>query len=151
MPVEPAPQLVDLYKLAVEMADRVSARRAGANAFFISVQSAVVATLGFLAARRPPPPDGVLLAVAGAGVLGAAVWFTLLRAYRLLNRAKFEVILELEKQLPAQIFTDEWAVLKQDPVKRWGGRYVELGSVERLAPLLFAGLNLVTGIYLVTL
>lgn len=36
-------QYVELYKLAVEMADRVSARRATANAFFLTVNTALLA------------------------------------------------------------------------------------------------------------
>lgn len=143
------PHLLDFYKLAVDMADRVSARRAGANSFFVTVQSAVVASLGFLAAQEPAAPNGILLAVCGVGILGAGVWFLLLRSYRHLNRAKFDVILALETRLPVQLFADEWASLKKDPVSRWRGRYAELGTVERLAPLLFAALNLATAVYLV--
>jgi hypothetical protein len=36
-------QYLELYKLAVEMADRVSARRATANAFFLTVNTALLA------------------------------------------------------------------------------------------------------------
>ena len=36
-------QYLELYKLAVEMADRVSARRAAANAFFLTVNTALLA------------------------------------------------------------------------------------------------------------
>lgn len=36
---------LDLYKLAVEMADRVSARRGTANAFFVTVNTALLAFL----------------------------------------------------------------------------------------------------------
>jgi hypothetical protein len=37
---------MELYKLAVEMADRVSARRGTANAFFVTVNTALLAFLG---------------------------------------------------------------------------------------------------------
>lgn len=37
--------LFEQYKLCVEMADRVSARRSLANTFFISLNTAVIATL----------------------------------------------------------------------------------------------------------
>lgn len=60
-----------------------------------------------------------------------------LRSYRDLNRAKFDVILELEKRLPVQIFGDEWKSLKRDEVKWWRGRYAEQGTVERVVPFVF--------------
>jgi hypothetical protein len=143
-------QMLDLYKLAVEMADRVSARRATANAFFVTIQSAIATALGFLAARRPAPDNGLFITLSAVGVLAAAVWFLLLRSYRDLNRAKFEVILMIESELPVKLFSQEWASLKKDPIKKWGGRYAELGSIERLAPAVFAALNILTGIYLIT-
>lgn len=38
--------LLELYKTAVEMADRVSARRAGANSFFVTLNTALARSLG---------------------------------------------------------------------------------------------------------
>ncbi len=144
------PRVLDLYKLAVEMADRVSARRGGANSFFVSVQTAIVAALGFLTTRKPEPPTLVLIALCAVGLLSTGVWYLLLRSYRDLNTAKFDVILEIEKGLPVKVFTDEWKTLQRDPVPHWRKRYSELGSVERLAPALFAGINIMIAIYLVT-
>ena len=42
-PASVDPQVLDIYKLAVEMADRVSSRRATANAFFLTVNTGLVA------------------------------------------------------------------------------------------------------------
>jgi hypothetical protein len=144
-----ATPIFELYKLAVEMADRVSARRASANALFVGIQTASVASLGFLAARRPPAPDGFLVAICAVGVIGAGAWFLLLRSYRDLNRAKFNVILKLEDQLPVRIYGEEWQSLKMDPVKAWRKRYAELGTLERLAPALYAALNIAMAAYVV--
>ncbi|WP_220699222.1 RipA family octameric membrane protein [Nocardioides cavernaquae] len=135
--------MLDLYKLAVEMADRVSARRGAANTFFLSVQGAVVAALGFLSSQSPEPAKRYLIAMCVVGVAASLVWFLLLRSYRDLNRAKFEVILRLEHDLPVALFADEWSSLKKDPIARWRGRYAELGSVERLGPALFGAIDLV--------
>lgn len=144
----PDPRVIDLYKLAVEMADRVSARRAGANSFFVSIQSAVVAALGFMLARELKPPAFLLVALCGVGMAGALIWYLVLRSYRDLNKAKFAVINEIEKELPVQIFTDEWKVLKEDPVPLWRKQYAELGSVERVAPMLFASIDACIAIYI---
>jgi hypothetical protein len=135
------PRVLDMYKLTVEMADRVSARRAGANAYFISVQGALVAAMGFLSSRTPPVQDRYLAAIAGVGIITALTWFLLLRSYRDLNRAKFAVINAIEAQLPIQPFADEWDQLKRDPIPQWRRRYAELGTVERVVPALFALVN----------
>lgn len=130
-------QVLELYRLAVEMADRVSARRSAANTYFVSLQTATLAVLGLLTGRSVQPSSGVLIAVCLAGACTSVTWFLLLRSYRDLNRAKFEVITKMEEHLPVRVFGNEWVSLKQDPVKRWRPRYAELGSVERVVPWIF--------------
>lgn len=110
---------LELYKTAVEMADRVSARRAGANSFFVTLNTTLAAVVGIVSAARKPPPRGDipsfdafgLCVTAAAGGVLAIVWWALLRYYRRLSRAKWEVINLLEMRLPASPFTDEWKVL----------------------------------------
>lgn len=125
--------LLDQYKLAVEMADRVSARRATANSFFVTVQSALVTAFGFAKDDRWP--------LAVAGILVAAVWWLSLRSYRMLNGAKFEVINKMEGQLPAAPYKDEWAILdrKDGPLHK---RYAALSFVEQVVPLAFTVLSI---------
>ena len=141
--------IIDMYKVSVEMADRVSARRAGANTLFLTIQSAVIAAIGFLAAREPAPSKWFLVAMALVGVLGSAAWFLLLRRYRDLNKAKFKVIHALETHLPVQPFTDEWHHLARGPRRWWRPQFAELGTIERFIPLLFFTLNTVLAIHLV--
>lgn len=139
-------QLMDLYKLAVEMADRVSARRGVANSFFVALQSAILSSLGFLSGRDAD--RWVLVAVCVSGAVTSATWFVLLRSYRTLNRAKFTVITHLEQRLAYQVFADEWVALQNDPIKRWRPRYAELGTVERVVPAVFLLVNGVLAVYL---
>jgi hypothetical protein len=136
-------QYLELYKLAVEMADRVSARRATANAYFLTVNTALLAFVSSGSLK-------VLWLVALAGIALCATWWVLLKSYRDLNAAKFGVILEMEKNLEAKVYTDEWKLLKEDRPKqenpqekrpkRWWEVYAELGTVERVVPLIFAAL-----------
>lgn len=157
--------VLDLYKTAVEMADRVSSRRAGANSFFLTVNTVLAATIGIVTAARKPSADGAapsfdafgLCVTAIAGIVLALVWWALLRYYRRLNAAKFDVINNLEKRLPAQPYTDEWAVLHpDDPLdgsdrakRSWWIRRVkhrEATVVEQIVPFVFVGLYFVIGI-----
>jgi|SRR5262245_54468514 len=116
------PGYLDLYKLAVEMADRISARRGVANTFFLTVNTGLAALLG---------GNELRWYVACAGIVLCVAWWALLKSYRDLNRAKFDVILAMEPRLPAHLFGDEWNELKRS-------RYRELGQVERIVPALFA-------------
>ncbi len=131
--------VLDLYKLAVEMADRVSARRTTANGFFLTLHAAVITAVGFARPTEAAAGHGFAAVITAiAGIALCVAWWLLLRSYRDLNRAKFDVINKLEKQLPVAIFADEWAALKrEEPVRWWRGAYTEQGFVERTIPVVF--------------
>jgi len=142
---EPLPaHYFELYAIAVDMADRLSARRGTANGFFLTINTGLVALIGSATLRWY---------VAAAGIVCAATWWLLLRSYRRLSAAKFSVITEMERQLPAQIFSDEFQRYREmtppsaspdalaDPGSRvasWRFRHRDLGEVERVVPLVFA-------------
>ena len=155
--------ILELYKTAVEMADRVSARRAGMNTFFLTLNTALAAVVGIVSSARKPPPHGStptfdafgLLIAAIAGIVLAITWQSLLRYYRRLNGAKFVVINKLEEGLPAQPFKDEWEILHPTPAPtdtqpsewtRWWRRSVkhrEATVVEQVVPLVFVAIYVV--------
>ncbi|MFJ8311669.1 MULTISPECIES: hypothetical protein [unclassified Streptomyces] len=125
------------YKLCVEMADRVSARRNLANTFFLTLHSGLVAFLGAWLSQEHRGRLSVLLLLAGLLVLLAmctAWWFTL-RSYRQLNEGKFRVIGALEERLPARAFrAGEWEALHRGEDWRV---YLPLTRVERWVPVIF--------------
>jgi hypothetical protein len=139
--------LLEQYKLTAEMADRISARRGIANSFYFTVSSALLATSESLS----------LPFAAGAGMILAAAWWLQLRSYRRLNAAKWTVINALERELPGQPFSDEWKIIKGDPVdravlrsERLGraiqplARYTELSVIEQVVPAVFCVLFAIT-------
>lgn len=151
---EPPAYVLELYKLSVEMADRVSARRATANSFFLTLQTGLAAGLGLFSTRFATTgaalaPDPVVLTLAAvAGILLASSWWLVLRSYRDLNRAKFAVINEIEDTyFGVKPFRREWDSLKTDPVKGFRGRYTELGAIEKTIPIAFAILHVVLALY----
>jgi hypothetical protein len=157
--------ILELYKTAVEMADRVSARRAGSNTFLLTVNTALAAIVGIVSSARKPPPHGSLpsfdafglAATAAAGVVLSLVWWMLLRYYRRLNGAKWQVINQLETQLPAKPFTDEWTILHPDePPSKEGlarlawwqrlkvrAKHREASVVEQVVPFVFMAIYIV--------
>ena len=127
----------EIYKIAVEMADRISARRGLANSFFLTINTTVLGLLGTHVTSWYLSVAGIVLCVS---------WWALLKSYRDLNRAKFEIILAMEKNLPAAMYADEWARLRKDRVRfglspaalrPWLAQYRELGIVERTVPWVF--------------
>lgn len=136
--------LLDLYKLAVEMADRISARRGSANAYFLSVQTALVTLVGFGFPKLSESPWWASLAVTLGGITLSAAWWLQLRSYRDLNDAKFKVINKIEEDLPVKIFAEEWQILKaSEPIPAWRKRYAELGTSERIVPAVFIVAHLI--------
>src|SRR5258706_15754748 len=81
--------LLDQYKLYVEMADRISSRRATANSYFLSVNSAILAFVGYLSARDT---GEYMWMLALGGIALSGLWEALITSYRDLNTAKFAVI-----------------------------------------------------------
>jgi hypothetical protein len=132
-------QYIELYKLAVEMADKVSERRASFLSLPFTANTALFAVLfsgKFV---------GGTWIVALVGLTISVTWWVLTKSYRDLNAAKFTIILEMEKNLEAQIFNEEWKLLKERYYSRGSrlSRYTEFGMVERLLPPIFAALYLI--------
>lgn len=158
--------VLEMYKNAVEMADRVSSRRAGANTFFLTLNTSLAALVGIVSSARKPSSHGSvppfdafgLVLTAVAGIVLALVWRALLAYYRRLNWAKFEVINKLEEQLPAQPYTEEWKLLHPNEpdepetrlqwwqlvkrLKRWRRRtkHREATVIEQVVPLVFVAI-----------
>lgn len=104
--------LFDQYKLYVEMADRISARRQTASSFFLSVNTAIVGVVGYLNfGATTKPEDSFFWMVAIAGIALSYLWYRIIRSYRDLNSAKFKVVHEIEKKLPLSPYDAEWEAI----------------------------------------
>lgn len=133
--VDPVTQghLLEQYKLAVEMADRISERRQGVNKFYIGVLSAL-ALLYSLIEKAPTLWARYVLqcALPVVAVVLCVMWALLIASYRRINAAKYEVILEMEKRLPATPYTDEWNRLGAGKK-----RHHQVTRLEAAIPFLF--------------
>ena len=132
------------YKICVEMADRISARRAVANAFFLSLNTAVLAAVGALAGSfwRPHLTSGwILLFPLVVLLVQTGAWFWLIRSYRQLNGAKYAVVGALEERLPASPYwRAEWTALGEGKDR---SRYWPLTHLEQWLPAAFAALYVI--------
>jgi hypothetical protein len=105
---------LELFKLYLETAEKVSDRRADANTWMLSVNSAIVALYGYLSQDGASVGDFEksvwLWAIPATGILVCLAWAALLSSYSKLNEAKFAVLQEIEASLPLALFTREQAV-----------------------------------------
>jgi hypothetical protein len=121
---------IEIYKLYVEMADRVSSRRQTANSFYLTVNTAIVGAATFF---QIPALEGFWL-VPVAGVTLCAMWIRNIQSYKDLNSGKFRVINEIERRLPIAPYDAEWEILQRD---KKNSAYRPFHSVEKYVPQIF--------------
>src|SRR6266478_6113911 len=101
---------LEQYKLYVDSSQKLSDRRLSTNNYLLTINSSLLTLLGLFASlisyHRP------LVMIPIAGFLLSLAWFLLLTSFKRLNGAKFDVIHELEGHLPANVFKNEWHLLK---------------------------------------
>ncbi|CAC9641924.1 RipA family octameric membrane protein [bacterium endosymbiont of Bathymodiolus sp. 5 South] len=127
------PHLLEQYKLYVEMADRISGRRQSANSFFLSVNTAIIAAVGYVNFSSKTISEFYCL-ISFAGIVQCYIWFRLIRSYKDLNSAKFKVIHELESLLPVAPYDTEWNKVESG---RNSKLYLPFTHIEAYIPWVF--------------
>ena len=124
-------ELLEIYKLHAELADRVSQRREGANRLYVSLLAGLAAFLAVLIrfGVGDVPVQVVLVSVGVVGTALSASWYVVLRSYRQLNTGKFRALHELEGKLAYPFFQREWDLLGEgeDRNRYWRLTIVEIG------------------------
>ena len=126
----------ELYKLMVESSESLIQRRQKTNAFFITVIGSLLAIAGLLVKMGAIDGKsiGILYGFSIVGLLLCNSWRNLIDNYGKLNKAKFDVILRLEKDLGAQIYSAEWIALGKGLQHK---KYKSFTSTEKNVPLFF--------------
>ena len=129
--------ILEQYKLCVEMADRVSARRTWANAFFLTLHTFIIGVAGFLLKEGIGLPQKWVIVIPLSAILAMCyTWWRMIKSYRQLNTAKFMVIGEYETRLPSSPYwSAEWKALGEGKDPK---RYRQLTAVENWLPPIFA-------------
>ena len=125
--------LLEQYKLYVELADRVSQRRAVANSFFLLVNSVAVVILGSLSVSLDQVSSWPLVFTTVILVCVCGVWFYIVKSYRQLNTGKWQVVGVMEERLPASPWCrGEWQALGEGKDR---SLYWPLTHIEKWVPL----------------
>lgn len=135
------------YKVYVETTDRISSRRQTANSFFLSVNTAVIAIVGYVQlGQKTGSSESFYWLVSLTGILLCYTWYRLIRSYKDLNSGKFKVVHAMEANLPMAPFEAEWESLG-------GGKkpklYHPFTKVEMVVPWAFLVLHVLVLLQLI--
>jgi hypothetical protein len=128
----PISTVIEIYKMTVEMADRVSQRRQAANSFYLSISTAFLSAFYLF---RPSDLDvlsSILVSICGISL--CLLWLRNIASYKDLNAGKFVVIHSLEERLGCAPYKAEWEYLQRGTTK---SKHRPFTETERLVPLVF--------------
>ena len=133
---------LEQYRVYLRAFTSMVERRQKSNEFFLSINTAIMAVLGYIETQAVPIVHSALIfsIVPFIGIVICYSWALAVRSYRQVAQAKYKVIHRLERRLPAALFETEWEILGRgkDP-----SRYYPLSRVEKNIPLIFILLYLV--------
>ena len=134
--------LMELYKFYAATADAVSTRRQSANVFFLTLNTALIALIGY--SFRSNTAEKIflwlLILVVIVGLILCCQWYRTIKSHQQLNDGKFKVITLIEEKLPFAPYVAEWKALGKgkDPKK-----YKKVTDIEMKVPWLFFSLHTV--------
>jgi len=115
---------LEQWKCCVEMANGYSEKRSNMNALYITINSALLAVAPFALDAK-----NILLAIAGIAV--CILWLSSLTTYKILSSVKYEIIHQMEKELPYAPFTYERSRARSRK------NYTSLTKLEMVLPAVF--------------
>lgn len=133
--------LIELFKLYVDSAEKNSDRRQKANSYLLSINTAFIALLGAFSIKDINTlPWYTSLSLCAIGISISILWHVILKTYKKLNSAKFEVINSIAEHLPVSPYSKEWDILKPQNHK-------SLSNLEQVVPFIFTGVYIFVFIF----
>lgn len=115
--------ILEQWKACVEMANSNTEKRTNSNNIFITINAALLAVISFSL-------DYESIALSIVGIAVCIVWLNSIESYKKLSSVKYDIINEIELQLPLRPFTYEWERLSNE-------NYLKLTKIEKALPILF--------------
>jgi len=132
---------LEQYRMYLHIFNSTSDRRSKSNEFFLGLNTAIIAALGYMESKNLTDNTSIIFLFAPlVGIAICYCWYQIILSYKKLNRAKFRVIHEIEEKLPLSLFKTEWELLGKglDHTK-----YRKLSSIEKNIPITFIVLYVV--------
>jgi hypothetical protein len=102
------------YELMINSSIQLTSWRQSTNNYFLTVNTVLLAIATYLLTLSST--TGIAIGLAGIAI--AILWHATIKYYKSLNKAKFMVIEEIEKQLPIAMFQMEYSHFKKEGVKK---------------------------------
>ncbi|WP_447886365.1 RipA family octameric membrane protein [Serratia fonticola] len=130
-------EVIDIYKLCVEMADKTSERRLKSNTFIITINTGLISLNSYLSLSGN---DQQLwhVALCFVCIIINIYWIFLISTYKKINEAKYAIInkIESDHNLPEKPFTSEYQYLSAQ-------KYYHLSTIEKLIPSTLIFMNII--------
>jgi hypothetical protein len=136
---------LEIYRIYVGMADKISERRQSANSFFLAINTAIVGLVSYLQLGQNEKTGSIFyLVISVAGMIICYIWYRLVLSYKQINSGKFRVVHLIEQNLPLAPYDAEWEILGrgEDPKK-----YLPFSHIEMFVPWVFFGLHAFVFLY----
>lgn len=106
--------LLEIYKLQVEMTDRLSSRRGTMNQYYSGILSALLGLIAILNGIDLIHMDSITNILIGSiGLMICIIWKISIQSYNRLSYSKFKLLSEIEDNLAFQFYKKEWDILKE--------------------------------------
>ena len=84
------------------------------------------------------------MAVSVAGIAVSSLWYFLIRSYRDLNSAKFNVVHLVESEMPLKLYDAEWEMVGRGKNRKL---YLPVTHIETKVPVLFIAIYVALALY----
>ena len=127
--------LLEQYKVFVKTADDITARRLATNKFYLTILLGLFTIAGFLNTKELVGYFNsyiVLILISVLGIFLSVIWYMNIESFKLLNKAKFKVIHEMEEELAYPCFDKEWEFRKGIDTSN---AYPRFTQIEKFLPI----------------
>ncbi len=125
--------LLEQYKLYVQSADNVSARRVSSNRYLLTVNVAICALYGYQGLTLS------LIPITIVGMLLSYLTWRIIKSHLDLNSIKFKIIHELEQHFPVALYDYEWKLAEEGR----GKTYRLISNIELTISIVFLLLHFI--------
>ena len=129
--------LLEQYKMYVQSAENVSARRVASSRYLLTLNIALVTLYGIQSEGSVQDYWATLVPI--LGILVSVLWYQIIKSHSDLNAVKFQIINQLEEHLPVALYTHEWQLAGEGR----GPSYSAVTRIEKWIPIAFVVLHII--------
>lgn len=126
---------LEQYRIYLHIFNSTTDRRNKSNEFFLGLNTAIIGVLGYLETKGLNDSSSVIFLFAPlVGIAICYCWYQIIISYKMLSRAKFSIIHNIEEKLPLSLFKTEWELLGRGIDF---SKYRKISSIEKNIPIVF--------------